>query len=224
MSAFGGVAAFNRPLGAGAARAVCETFMEAVIAPGADAGARAAFARKPNLRLLLTGAPADPAAPGRILRSTPGGLLVQDADAARVSAADLRIVTRRRPAAREIDDLLFAFRVCKHARSNAVVFARGGATVGIGAGQTSRLDAARDAARKAREAAGAAGESVSRAAGAVAASDAFFPFADGLAAAADAGVTAVVQPGGSVRDAEVIAAADARGLAMAFTGVRCFRH
>ena len=224
VSAFGGVAAFNRPLDAAAARAVCETFMEAVIAPGADAGARAAFARKPNLRLLLTGAPADPAAPRRILRSTPGGLLVQDADAARVSAADLRIVTRRRPAAREIDDLLFAFRVCKHARSNAVVFARGGATVGIGAGQTSRLDAARDAARKAREAAAAAGESVSRAAGAVAASDAFFPFADGLAAAADAGVTAVVQPGGSIRDEEVIAAADARGLAMAFTGVRCFRH
>ena len=224
VSAFGGVAAFNRPLDAEAARAACETFMEAVIAPGADAGARAAFARKPNLRLLLTGAPADPAAPGRVLRSVSGGLLVQEADAARVSAADLRVVTRRRPAAREIDDLLFAFRVCKHARSNAVVFARGGAAVGIGAGQTSRLDAARDAARKARAAAAAAGESVSRAAGAVAASDAFFPFADGLAAAADAGVTAVAQPGGSIRDAEVIAEADARGLAMVFTGMRCFRH
>lgn len=224
VSAFGGVAAFNRPLDAGAARAVCETFMEAVIAPCADDGARAAFAQKPNLRLLLTGAPADPAAPGRMLRSVSGGLLVQEADAARISAADLRVVTRRRPAAREIDDLLFAFRVCKHARSNAVVFARGGATVGIGAGQTSRLDAARDAARKAREAAAAAGENVSRAAGAVAASDAFFPFADGLAAAAAAGVTAVAQPGGSIRDAEVIAKADARGLAMVFTGVRCFRH
>ena len=158
------------------------------------------------------------------MRSVGGGLLVQDRDAARIGPGDLRVVTRRAPTPREIDDLVFAFRVCKHVKSNAIVFARGGATVGIGAGQPSRVDAARIGARKAREAAAAAGENVSRAAGSVVASDAFFPFADGLAAAADAGATAAVQPGGSVRDDEVIALADARGMAMAFTGVRHFRH
>ena len=227
QSAFGGVAAFNRPLDEETARAVCALFMEAVVAPAADAAARRVFARRKNLRLLIAGGPASPAAPGRpmrSLRSVRGGLLAQEHDRRRIGPGDLRTVTRRAPTRRETADLVFAFRVCKHAKSNAVVFARGGATVGIGAGQPSRVDAARLGAFKAREAAAAAGESVSRAAGSVVASDAFFPFADGLAAAADAGATAVIQPGGSRRDDDVIALADARGLAMAFTGVRHFRH
>ena len=224
LSAFGGVAAFNRAVDGVAAEAVCEGFVEVVIAPDADAAARAAFARKANLRLLLTGGRADPAARGTRARTISGGLLVQERDAARIGPDDLRVVTRRRPTAAEIADLVFAFRVCKHVRSNAVVFARGGRTAGIGAGQPSRVDAAHAAVVKARTAAAAAGESESRLAGSVAASDAFFPFADGLAAVADAGATAAVQPGGSARDAEVIALADARGLAMVFTGVRHFRH
>ena len=224
QSAFGGVAAFNRPLDEETARAVCALFMEAVAAPAVDDMARRVFASRKNLRLLLTGDAAGSAPPARSLRSVGGGLLTQDRDAARIGPGDLRVVTRRAPTPREIDDLVFAFRVCKHVKSNAIVFARGGATVGIGAGQPSRVDAARIGARKAREAAAAAGENVSRAAGSVVASDAFFPFADGLAAAADAGATAAVQPGGSVRDDEVIALADARGMAMAFTGVRHFRH
>ena len=224
LSAFGGVAAFNCALDGAAAEAVCEGFVEVVIAPAADAAARAAFARKANLRLLLTGGLADPAARETRARTVSGGLLVQERDAARVGPDGLRVVTRRRPTAAEIADLVFAFRVCKHARSNAIVFARDGRTAGIGAGQPSRVDAARVAVLKAREAAAAAGESESRLAGAAAASDAFIPFADGLAAVADAGAAAVVQPGGSVRDAEVIALADERGLAMVFTGVRHFRH
>ena len=224
VSAFGGIAAFNRPLDAAAAQAVCETFIEAAIAPAADEAARAVFAARKNLRLLLTAGLPGPAAPERQLRSVFGGLLVQERDTARVEPDEFRVVTRRRPDAREIDDLLFAFRVCKHVRSNAIVYARDRATVGIGAGQMSRLDSARIAALKARQAAAAAGEDTARTAGAVAASDAFFPFADGVAAAADAGIAAIVQPGGSVRDAEVIALADSRGLAMVFTGTRHFRH
>ena len=149
---------------------------------------------------------------------------MQDRDAGRVARADLRVVTKRAPDARELDDLLFAFAVAKHVKSNAIVYARDGATVGIGAGQMSRIDSSRIAAWKAAEGARAAGEARSRAIGSVVASDAFFPFADGLVAAAEAGVTAVIQPGGSIRDAEVIAAADARGLAMVFTGMRHFRH
>ena len=174
------------------------------------------LARKKNLRLLLTGGLPDPAARARTFRSVTGGFLVQSSDSGRIEAADLRTVTRRAPTAAELADLIFAFRVCKHVRSNAIVYARGHATVGIGAGQMSRVDSARIAAWKAAEHAGAQGS--------VAASDAFFPFADGLEAVIAAGATAVIQPGGSLRDAEVIAAADAAGIAMVFTGMRHFRH
>ncbi len=224
VSAFGGVVAFNRPLDAQVAKAVCEIFTEVVVAPAADDAALAVFARRGNLRLLLTGGLPDREARARLIRSVAGGLLVQDRDTRRITPTDLRVVTRRQPTARELEDMLFAFRVCKFVKSNAIVYAKDAATVGIGAGQMSRLDAARIAARKARDAAAAAGEHISRIAGAVVASDAFFPFADGLAAAADAGATAAIQPGGSVRDEEVTALADLRGMAMVFTGVRHFRH
>jgi phosphoribosylaminoimidazolecarboxamide formyltransferase/IMP cyclohydrolase len=223
-SAFGGIVALNRPLDAATARAICEIFTEVVIAPGADAGARAVFAGKPNLRLLTTEALPDPAAPGLAFRQVAGGFLVQDRDAGRIGAADLKVVTRRAPTAAETADLLFAWRVAKHVKSNAIVYAKDGATVGIGAGQMSRVDSTRIAARKAEDMAEALGLPASPARGAVVASDAFFPFADGLLAAAAAGATAVIQPGGSVRDAEVIAAADAAGLAMVFTAMRHFRH
>jgi phosphoribosylaminoimidazolecarboxamide formyltransferase/IMP cyclohydrolase len=224
VSAFGGIVAVNRPLDGATAEEIVKLFTEVVIAPAADDAARKAFAAKKNLRLLVTGAMPDPAAPGYALRSVAGGYLVQTRDAGRVAAADLKVVTKRAPSAAEMADLIFAFRVAKHVKSNAIVYAKGGATVGIGAGQMSRVDSSRIAAWKAREAAEAAGESVSRAQGSVVASDAFFPFADGLLAAAEAGATAVIQPGGSVRDDEVIAAADEAGLAMVFTGMRHFRH
>jgi len=182
------------------------------------------IAAKKNLRLLLTGGLPDPRAPGLAIRSVAGGLLVQGRDAAMVDDMDLKAVTRRAPDAREMADLRFAFRVAKHVKSNAIVYARDGATVGIGAGQMSRVDSSRIAAWKAGEAARAQGLSDSLAKGSVVASDAFFPFADGLLAAAEAGATAVIQPGGSMRDEEVIAAADEAGLAMVFTGHRHFRH
>ena len=166
----------------------------------------------------------DPAAPGLTVRSLAGGLLVQERDAGRIGDGDLKVVTKRPPSPRERADLLFAFRVAKHVKSNAIVYAKGGSTVGIGAGQMSRVDSSRIAAWKSQEAARTAGETEAWAKGSVVASDAFFPFADGLLAAAEAGATAVIQPGGSMRDAEVIAAADDRGLAMVFTGVRHFRH
>ncbi len=223
-SAYGGIVAANRPLDGECARAIAEIFVEVVIAPGADAAALEALARKKNLRLLLTGALPDPAAGGLVWRAVAGGTLVQERDAGRADAAALKTVTKRAPSEAEMADLLFAFRVCKHVKSNAIVYAKGGATVGIGAGQMSRVDSARLAARKSRDAAQAAGESASRTEGSVVASDAFFPFADGLIAAAEAGARAVIQPGGSVRDGEVIAAADARDLAMVFTGLRHFRH
>jgi phosphoribosylaminoimidazolecarboxamide formyltransferase/IMP cyclohydrolase len=224
VSAFGGIVAANRALDAAAAERIAAIFTEVVVAPDADDGARAVFATKKNLRLLLTGGLPDPAAPGRTLRSVSGGLLVQSRDAGRVSAADLRVVTKRAPTEAELSDLLFAFRVAKHVKSNAIVYARGGATVGIGAGQMSRVDSTRIAAWKSAEAAKASGAAEPLAKGSVLASDAFFPFADGLEAAAAAGATAVIQPGGSLRDAEVIAAADSAGLAMVFTGMRHFRH
>lgn len=224
VSAFGGIVAVNRTLDAATAERIAAIFTEVVVAPDADAGARAVFARKKNLRLLLTGGMPDPAAPGVLVRSVAGGFLAQTRDTGRVTANSLRVVTRRSPTEAEIADLLFAFRVCKHVKSNAIVYARGLATVGIGAGQMNRLESARIAAWKAEAAAKAAGLPESLAKGSVVASDAFFPFADGLEAAAAAGVTAVIQPGGSVRDAEVIAAADAAGLAMVFTGMRHFRH
>ncbi|WP_426954801.1 bifunctional phosphoribosylaminoimidazolecarboxamide formyltransferase/IMP cyclohydrolase [Muricoccus radiodurans] len=224
VSAFGGIIAANRPLDEAAARRITAIFTEVVIAPDADEAARAVFATKKNLRLLLTGGLPDPAAPGTVFRSVGGGFLAQSRDAGRVGAADLRVVTQRAPTDQEMRDLLFAFRVCKHVKSNAIVYAKGGATVGIGAGQMSRVDSARIAAWKSEEAAKAAGEAQPLAKGSVVASDAFFPFADGLQAAAAAGATAVIQPGGSMRDNEVIAAADAAGLAMVLTGMRHFRH
>jgi len=224
VSAFGGIVAANRPLDAAAAERIAAIFTEVVVAPDADEAARAVFARKKNLRLLLTGDLPDPAAPGMTFRSVAGGFLAQSRDAGRVSEAELKVVTKRAPTAAEMADLLFAFRVCKHVKSNAIVYAKGGATVGIGAGQMSRVDSARIAAWKSEEAAKAAGLAEPLTRGSVVASDAFFPFADGLLAAAAAGATAVIQPGGSIRDAEVIEAADKAGLAMVFTGMRHFRH
>lgn len=224
VSAFGGIVVANRPLNAAAARAISEIFTEVVAAPDADAEARAIFAAKKNLRLLLTGPLDQPGGKDLILKAVSGGYLAQTRDSARVRAADVTLVTRRAPTPQEMADLLFAFRVAKHVKSNAIVYARDGATVGIGAGQMSRIDSTRIAAWKAREAAEAAGLTESLTQGSVVASDAFFPFADGLIAAAEAGATAIIQPGGSIRDADVIAAADERGLAMVFTGVRHFRH
>ncbi len=224
VSAFGGIVAVNRALDRAAAEAITRIFTEVVIAPDADDAARAVFAAKKTLRLLITGVMPDPSTPGMTVRSVAGGLLVQSRDAGLVSKDDLTVVTKRAPTASELTDMLLAVRVCKHVKSNAIVYVKGGATVGIGAGQMSRVDSARVAARKARDAAEAAGLSAPLTKGSVVASDAFFPFADGLLAAADAGATAVIQPGGSVRDEEVIAAADEAGLAMVFTGMRHFRH
>ncbi len=224
VSAFGGIIASNRPIDRAAAEAIAGIFAEVVIAPEVDEEAREVFGRKTNLRVLTTGALPDPAAEGMTAKTIAGGLLLQSRDAGRIQAADLEVVTRRAPDDRELADLLFAFRVAKHVKSNAIVYARDGATVGVGAGQMSRVDSARIAAQKARDAAEAAGEKAPRTRGAVVASDAFFPFADGLLAAAEAGVTAVIQPGGSKRDDEVVAAADDKGLAMVMTGLRHFRH
>lgn len=224
VSAFGGIVAFNRPIDAATAEEVVALFTEAVIAPGATDEAKAIFAAKKNLRLLTTGGLPDPQAPGLTARSLAGGLLVQTRDTAMAADSDWRVVTRRAPTLREWADLRFALRVVKHVKSNAIVFSKNGATVGIGAGQMSRVDAVRIAVWKARDAAAASGESEARIQGAIVASDAFFPFADGLIAAADAGVSAIIQPGGSLRDDEIIAAADARGLAMVMTGLRHFRH
>ncbi len=222
VSAFGGIVAFNRSVDRTAAEAVSKIFTEVVIAPDADEEARTVFAAKTNLRVLLTGS-AQPS-PSLQIRGLSGGFLVQAPDLRRVNAQDIRVVTRRAPSDRELDDLLFAFAVCKHVKSNAIVYAKDQATVGIGAGQMSRVDSARIAAWKAADAARNADEPNPRTQGSVVASDAFFPFADGLVAAIEAGVTAVIQPGGSKRDQEVIDAADAAGVAMVFTGVRHFRH
>ncbi len=224
VSAFGGIVALNQKLDADAARAIVGIFTEVIIAPDASEEAIALVAEKKNLRLLLTGGLPDPRAAGQTLRTVAGGFLAQGRDNAVVEDMDLRVVTRRAPTEAELADLHFAFRVAKHVKSNAIVYARDGATVGIGAGQMSRVDSSRIAAWKAQEAATAAGSAESFAKGAVVASDAFFPFADGLLAAAAAGATAVIQPGGSIRDDEVIRAADEKGLAMVFTGYRHFRH
>jgi phosphoribosylaminoimidazolecarboxamide formyltransferase/IMP cyclohydrolase len=224
VSAYGGIIAVNRPLDAATAEAVARLFAEVVIAPAIEPAAQAALARRAALRLLVTGAMPDPAVPGMTLRSLAGGYLLQTRDNGRVGASELKTVTRRAPSPAELADLLFAFRVAKHVKSNAIVYAKALATVGIGAGQMSRVDSSRIAAWKAAEAGRAAGLSDSPAKGSVVASDAFFPFADGLEAAVAAGATAVIQPGGSVRDAEVIAAADKAGIAMVFTGMRHFRH
>ena len=224
VSAFGGIVALNRPLDAEAATEIVKIFTEVIIAPEASDEAKAIVGAKKNLRLLVAGGLPEPRAPGLTVRSVAGGLLVQTRDAGRVDDSDLKVVTKRAPTAAELADLIFAWRVAKHVKSNAIVYARDGATAGIGAGQMSRVDSAFVAARKAAEAAKAARLAESLAKGSVVASDAFFPFADGLIAAAEAGATAIIQPGGSVRDDEVIAAADERGLAMVFTGMRHFRH
>jgi phosphoribosylaminoimidazolecarboxamide formyltransferase/IMP cyclohydrolase len=224
VSAFGGIVAMNRALDADAAKAIVDIFTEVIIAPDATDEAIAIVAAKKNLRLLLAGGLPDPRQPGLTLRTVAGGFLAQTRDNAVVDTMDLKVVTKRAPSERELADLRFAFRVAKHVKSNAIVYAKDGATVGVGAGQMSRVDSSRIAAWKAAEAAKAAGLSETLAKGSVVASDAFFPFADGLLAAAEAGATAVIQPGGSMRDDEVIRAADEAGLAMVFTGHRHFRH
>ncbi|WP_100964764.1 bifunctional phosphoribosylaminoimidazolecarboxamide formyltransferase/IMP cyclohydrolase [Bosea sp. FBZP-16] len=224
VSAFGGIVALNRKLDAEAAKKIVEIFTEVIIAPDADEEAIALVAAKKNLRLLLTGGLPDVRKAGLSLRTVAGGFLAQARDNAVVDDMELKVVTKRQPSEAELADLHFAFRVAKHVKSNAIVYAKGLATVGVGAGQMSRVDSSRIAAWKAGEAAKAAGAPESLAKGAVVASDAFFPFADGLLAAAEAGATAVIQPGGSMRDDEVIKAADEAGLAMVFTGHRHFRH
>ena len=224
VSAFGGIVAVNRRLDAEAARAITEIFTEVIIAPEASEEAIAIIGAKKNLRLLVAAALPDPRAPGMIVKSVAGGLLVQSRDNAVVDDMTLKVVTRRAPTNAELADLAFAFRVAKHVKSNTIVYGRDRATVGIGAGQMSRVDSARIAARKAADAAEAAGLQTPLTKGSVVASDAFFPFADGLLVAIEAGATAVIQPGGSVRDDEVIKAADDHGIAMVFTGTRHFRH
>ncbi|MGO1119590.1 bifunctional phosphoribosylaminoimidazolecarboxamide formyltransferase/IMP cyclohydrolase [Rhodovibrionaceae bacterium A322] len=219
VSAFGGIIAMNRSLDAETAGKVAELFAEVVIAPAIDDEAKSILAAKKNLRVLTTGAMPDPAEAGMMFKSLSGGLLLQSRDNGRILEQDLKVVTKRAPDAREMADLIFAFRVAKHVKSNAIIYAKNGQTVGMGAGQMSRVDSSRIAAVKSKE---ALGEGATK--GAVVASDAFFPFADGLQAAIDAGATAVIQPGGSIRDDEVIATADAAGLAMVFTGMRHFRH
>jgi phosphoribosylaminoimidazolecarboxamide formyltransferase/IMP cyclohydrolase len=223
-SAFGGIIAVNRTLDEAAAAKMAAIFSEVIIAPDATEAAIAALARKKNLRLLLTGGLPDPAAAGMTYRSVAGGFLAQSRDDGRVTKGDLKVVTKRQPTPAELDDLIFAFRVCKHVKSNAIIYAKDGATVGIGAGQMSRVNSSRIAAWKAEHATRKAGLGQSLAVGSVVASDAFFPFADGLEAAVAAGAVAVIQPGGSMRDAEVIEAADRAGVAMVLTGMRHFRH
>jgi phosphoribosylaminoimidazolecarboxamide formyltransferase/IMP cyclohydrolase len=224
VSAFGGIVAFNRKLDAATAEEVAKLFTEVIIAPDADEDARAILSKRKNLRLLLAGGLPDPRADGFAFKTVAGGFLVQSRDTANVTEADLKFVTRRRPTASETADMLFAFTVCKHVKSNAIVYARDLQTVGIGAGQMSRVDSARMAAMKAREAAEAAHLAEPRTKGSAAASDAYFPFPDGLLAVAEAGATAVIQPGGSIRDEALIETADQAGLAMVFTGIRHFRH
>jgi phosphoribosylaminoimidazolecarboxamide formyltransferase/IMP cyclohydrolase len=224
VSAFGGIVASNRPLDAATAEAITQIFTEVVVAPDADDEAKAVFARKKNLRLLLTGELPDPSRGGQTLAIIAGGILMQDRDNGRVTRDQLKVVTRRQPSEQELRDCLFAWTVAKHVKSNAIVYAKDGVTAGIGAGQMNRRDSSRIAAIRAREAAEANGWAEPRTVGSAVASDAFFPFADGLLAAAEAGATAVIQPGGSIRDDEVIAAADEAGLAMVFTGMRHFRH
>jgi phosphoribosylaminoimidazolecarboxamide formyltransferase/IMP cyclohydrolase len=223
-SAFGGVLAFNSALDAETAEEIAKLFTEIIIAPEADEDARRILAAKKNLRLLVAGGLPDPRAPGTQVRSVAGGFLVQSRDTAHPTRAGLRVVTRRAPTEREIDDLLFAALVAKHVKSNAIVYAKDGVTAGIGAGQMSRVDSARIAAAKAKDAAALAGWPEPRTIGSAAASEAFFPFPDGLLAVAEAGATAIIQPGGSMNDPAVIEAADHAGLAMVFTGTRHFRH
>jgi phosphoribosylaminoimidazolecarboxamide formyltransferase / IMP cyclohydrolase len=224
VSAFGGIIAVNRPLDRATAEQITGIFTEVVVAPDADEEALALFAAKKNLRLLLTGELPDPARAGLFAKSIAGGWLVQGRDNGIVTRDQLKVVTQRQPTEQELADCLFAWTVAKHVKSNAIVYAKDGSTAGVGAGQMNRLESARIAAWKAKDAADKAGWATPRTIGSAVASDAFFPFADGLLAAVEAGATAVIQPGGSIRDDEVIAAADKAGLAMVFTGMRHFRH
>jgi phosphoribosylaminoimidazolecarboxamide formyltransferase/IMP cyclohydrolase len=223
-SAFGGIVALNTALDEDTAKAIVEIFTEVVIAPGASDAARAIFATKKNLRLLTTDGLPDPKAAQITLKQVAGGMLVQDKDVGHVALDDLKIVTKVKPTDAQMADLLFAWKVAKHVKSNAIVYVKGLSTVGVGAGQMSRLDSALIAAQKAERMAKAMDLPQSLAVGSAVASDAFFPFADGLMEAAAAGAQCVIQPGGSMRDDEVIAAADAAGIAMVFTGMRHFRH
>ena len=223
-SAFGGIIALNEPLDEETAREITGIFTEVVIAPGASEAALRVFEEKKNLRLLTTGGLADASAAGMAIKQVSGGYLVQDKDVGRITQEDLQIVTKRAPSDAEMADLLLAWTVAKHVKSNAIVYVKGGATVGVGAGQMSRLDSSTIAATKAARMAADLGLDETTAKGSVVASDAFFPFPDGLLAAAEAGATAVIQPGGSMRDDKVIAAADEAGLAMVFTDMRHFRH
>ena len=222
-SAFGGILAFNTTLTPETAETLLHLFAEVVIAPQISSEARDLLSSKPNLRVLETGGIPDPSLRRRTFKSIAGGILVQDHNGL-LTGESMKVVTKRQPTPREMDDLLFAFAVGKHTKSNAIIYARDRRTVGIGAGQMSRVNAARIAALRAEQAARANGDAVSWAQGSVVASDAFFPFTDGLLCAAEAGATAVIQPGGSVRDEEVIQAADAADLAMVFAGIRHFRH
>jgi phosphoribosylaminoimidazolecarboxamide formyltransferase/IMP cyclohydrolase len=224
VSAFGGIIALNRPLDAATAKMIAELFAEVIIAPDLDNAAKEILAAKKNLRVLLTRSMPDPAVKDRVVKSVAGGFLVQSRDNLVLDKSQLKVVTKRQPTEAEMRDMIFAFTVGKHVKSNTIVYAKDQSTVGIGAGQMSRVDAARIAARKAEDAAKAAKLSQPLTKGCVAASDAFFPFADGLLTTAEAGATAVIQPGGSVKDNEVIEAADKAGLAMVFTGMRHFRH
>lgn len=220
VSAFGGIVAFNREVNEKTAEALSKLFLEVIIAPGFSDAAQTIFASKKNLRLLQTSKPSPSREKEMAIRSITGGLLIQQRDYHHVTEADLKVVTKRAPTEGEIKDLLFAFAVCKHVKSNAIVFAKDRAIIGVGAGQMSRVDSVRMATIKAAD----SKENPQRAKGAVVASDAFFPFPDGLLLAADAGISAAIQPGGSVRDEEVIKAADERGMAMVFTNIRHFLH
>jgi phosphoribosylaminoimidazolecarboxamide formyltransferase/IMP cyclohydrolase len=224
VSAFGGIVAVNKELDAQTATQISSIFTEVVIAPGVSEEAKEIFAKKKNLRLLTVAQLPNPRRSGLISKPITGGLLVQSRDSATISEADLSVVTKRAPSTQELKDCLFAWTVARHVKSNAIVYAKNGATAGIGAGQMNRRDSSRIAAMKAAEAAKTYGWQTPKTQGSAVASDAFFPFADGLLAAAEAGATAIIQPGGSIRDEEVISAADDAGLAMVFTGVRHFRH
>lgn len=224
VSPFGGIIALNQRLEADTAAEITKIFTEVVIAPSVSDEAMSIFAKKKNLRLLVTGGLPDVSEGGRTWRKVSGGYLVQDRDNGRLLLDDLKVVTKRAPSEAEMADMLFAWKVAKHVKSNAIVYVKDGATVGIGAGQMSRVDSTRIAARKAQDMAEVLGLAEVPTIGSVVASDAFFPFADGLITAAEAGATAIIQPGGSMRDNEVIEAADEAGLAMVFTGMRHFRH
>ncbi len=224
VSAFGGIIALNRTLTASVTKEIIKTFSEVIIAPDVEAGALDLLKEKSNIRVLTTGDMPDVSSQRRMVKRVAGGLLVQDNDFGVITAEDLKVVSEREPTQQELEDMLFAFKVAKHVKSNAIVYAKNGSTVGVGAGQMNRLDSSRIAARKAQDAAEKLGLAEPLTKGSVVASDAFFPFADGLIAAAEAGVTAVIQPGGSIRDEEVIKAADERGLAMVYTGMRHFNH